>query len=681
MKDILSQLDANFARREVGIVEFAESHEFCGKKLYPRQKLLLKMIFLEELTDEEEAVLDYWERGGSDGNEVTISPYMRERMKHLRDTGYSHFREITLVGGRRSSKGFITGLCLAKKVHELVQIPDPATHYGIDREKEIVFACVAAAQQQAKDMQYADFAGTVNSCKALEPYIRKMQELEFSVETEKDRRNRDSWKRQGRTVQKDTSKIRGRALPANSRTIRGSAMMACVFDEFGFFLQGESDQADSQVYAAAIPSLSQFGMAAMIFCNSSPYAKVGMLYERYEAAMATDNGKPNDPRLFTLRFPSWALYDGWWQSPLYTGPKHCQVQCPDWDPDEKKEDDSYLYTPHDREGILIERSQEHDDPIKFKVEKRSNFAEVVDSFLNPAAVDRMFRGIPMPDGSYQELKTNRSDSTYEKEYRAHLDPSSTTAGFGFALGHVEQITMDGRTEPHVVFDIIKRWNPKDFKDEVIDWDVVIEEVLHYADIFRPREISMDQHNSKYPIQTMQRQLAARGINEVRVYEKTANLNNNWNRAEVFRTALYRNLIHAPHDTPDAKYAAEEMKYLQEIRTARVPRVEKQTVGPVQTKDMADAAFEVVESLIGNIIANDVRSDLAGAMRLGAQGGYQIGGNDRFQMRPLQSPDGRTFYGTRVGEQSFRGARRGAGKAPPTRRPIGGKPGSRKLPGW
>lgn len=686
MQDLLSQLEATFKPRHVPITEFAESHEFAGRKLYPRQKLLLKLFFLEDLTDEEEAILDYWEAGGAGGTEITISPFMRERIKYLKDNGYKHFREIVLVGGRRSSKGFVTGLSLAYKVFQLVQLQDPAQYYGIDSEKPILFSCVAAAQQQAKEMQYSDFAGMVNSVKYFNKnrHVGKMQELEFSVLTESDKRKLAAWKRQGRTVLKDTSTIRGNALPANARTIRGSATMALVFDEFAHFMQGESDQSDSEVYAAATPALAQFGRDGMIFCNSSPFAKTGKFFQRFEEAMATDNGKPASNPIFTLRLPSWALYEGWWESPLYRGPKKCITVSPEWDPLRKNPDGTNFYTVDDQQGIFIARDEEASDPIKYKVERRGHWAEVVDAYLNPASVDRMYQGRIHTDGvHYEPLKLNYTESTYEYRYRAHLDPSSTTAGFGFALAHVEEITVQGRTEQHVIFDIIKRWNPEDYQDGVIDWDAVIREVLYIADIFRPHEITMDQHNSKYPIQTMQRELRARGINEVHIHEKTANIQVNWNRAEVFRTALYRNLVHAPSkDThPDVHLSSEELKYLQEIRSSRVPRIEKQDSGPVTTKDMADCVMEVVEALIGNVIANEVRSDMAGGLRVGSPGGYGIGFNERVPYRPLTDQSGNAFYGARNGEQAFPGSKRSKGRTSPTRRPIGGAPVQRKLPGW
>jgi hypothetical protein len=233
------------------------------------------------------------------GSEIELSPDVLGRMQTLRDQGFKHFREIVLVGGRRCSKGFVTGLSLAKKMYDTLQLQDPGRHYGIDVDKEICFSCVAASLDQAKDTQYADFSSMVNSCFAMQRYIHKVQHLEFSVATESDLRKLESWKRQKRVVERDISKLRGKALPANARTIRGSATMALVFDEFAHFQQGESDQADSQVYAAAKPSLAQFGRDALIFCNSSPYSKVGTFFERYETGMATDNGAPENPEVLT----------------------------------------------------------------------------------------------------------------------------------------------------------------------------------------------------------------------------------------------------------------------------------------------------------------------------------------------------------------------------------------------
>src|ERR1700747_2246881 len=99
MADFLSQLESSFDTKPVGIVEFAQSRKFCGKPLYPRQKLLLKLFFLQDLTDYEERVLDYWISGGRHGEEVIVCPGVRERIAWCKEHGYKHFSEIVFGGG------------------------------------------------------------------------------------------------------------------------------------------------------------------------------------------------------------------------------------------------------------------------------------------------------------------------------------------------------------------------------------------------------------------------------------------------------------------------------------------------------------------------------------------------------------------------------------------------------
>lgn len=634
--DILDQVESSLTINKVGIIEFAESDEYCNKRLYPRQRLLLKLIFLEELSGEEEDVLDYWIKGGRAGTEIQISSGIRERIQYLREMGAPHFREIVFCGGRRSSKGFITGLAMAKVMWDALQLQDPGQYYGIDSEKEIYFSCVASAEIQAKKFQYADLVSTVETCKSFEPYMAKSLETEFGVMTPGDMRRQDAMKNRNRKVQRHVAKLRGNALASNASTIRGSATMALCIDEMAHMLPGESRASADQVYDAATPSLDQFGQDAIIFCNSSPYTKVGKFYERWvEAHKTRDDGSPAAPMMFGIQFPSWALYEGY---QLDTKHKHkgaISVSA-DWDPEDKDESGKHIYTVKDRNQILIARQEEEQNPEKYKVERRAKFAEVVDAYLNPNMVDRMYFGRPRqtPSGDleFDRMTSNWGEgATYRYSYIAHLDPSSTTAGFGFAMAHTEQLPNNkGEVGEHVVFDIIKRWEPKNFTNSVIDWQTIINEVFGYIQMFYPTELTFDQFQSHAPIQDLQMKVNEAGLS-TRVFEKFATNETNWQRAEVFKTALYLGLIHAPLDNPDTEWAGQELKFLQQINTAgRFPRVDKQDVGPVQTKDMADCMMTVTEKLIGNLIARHARDQLAAGPASGAAGGYSIGGSESAQ---------------------------------------------------
>lgn len=656
--DILQQVRANFTPRNVSIEEFSESSEFCNKRLYPRQKLLLKLMFLEELTAREEDTLNYWIKGGR-GGEILISPFIRERIEFLQGEDFGHFREIVMVGGRRSSKGFITGLSMSKLMFDTLALQDPGAYYGIDAEKQIYFTCLAASLDQARKYQYADFSSTVESCTAFQDNLTKLYEREFSVATESDLRKMEAHRRKSHKIGRDISKLRGIAAAANAATVRGAAAMAIAFDEMAHMEVGEETEGSAdKVYEAAIPSLAQFGRDAMIFCNSSPYTKLGKFFERYEAAMLTNQGKPANPLVMALQFPSHALFEGWWEEPLYKGKKRCITASPDWNDEKRNEDGSLFYTLDDRHAILIAREEERQNPEVFKVERRARFAEVIDAYLDPNAVDRMFLGRPTQNlDEYIPFSTNWNDPNgFLYTYKAHLDPSSTTAGFGFAMGHIEMYpTRDGDPQEHVVFDIIKRWQPERFASGVIEWEVVMKEIFGYVDMFRPVEVTCDQFQSNILTQWLTNELRKRSIGGVRVFEKTATAQTNWNRAEVFRTVLYQNLVHGPHDSKDTEYASLELKYLQQHNTGgRFPRVDKQDIGRVTTKDMADAIMSVTEGLIGNIIATRAMEGLGQtSLRPGAAGGYPIGGADRGGKG--DSPFG-DLYAKRRGEQQGIGSR-------------------------
>jgi hypothetical protein len=652
MVDFFDEISKSLAGKKVGIEEFCESSDYCNKRLYPRQKLLLKIMFLEELTGKEEDVLSYWINGGRNGNEILISPKIRERADYLREHNFPHFREMVLVGGRRSSKGFVTGLALAKKMFDVLQYQDPASHFQIDPDKEIYFSCIAASQDQAKKYQYADFSSTVARCKAMENNVTKVQELEFSVATEADKALMERFKQRSGVRSRDISKLRGVAHAANASTIRGSATIALCFDEMAHMQQeGESAQTAASVYEAAVPALAQFGKDAMIFCNSSPYTKIGKFYDRYiDGLKVDDNGKPESPYMFTFQFPSWALFEGYQGVKSKWHPPHRKVitASPDWDPDDDQ------HSEDDKDAIMLARDELRQDPDTYKVERRGQFAEIMDAFLKPEMVDRAYMGKPLRDGAYLPLKTNWNGASFLHRYKAHLDPSSTTAGFGFAMGHIEELEDDnGELRSHVVMDIVHRWKPSDFPEGVVDWEKVMNDITRWVDIFQPYEVTFDQFQSSAPIQWMNKWLREHNMSHIRVYEKTATAQYNWNRANVFRTALYQDLVHIPNDTADCEYSAQELKHLQQINTAgRFPRVDRQEIGPVQTKDMADCIMEVTESLIGNLLSNEMRLHLAEGLAMGAPGGYQIGGRheqiDQFYMKEKGTHTFREQRGSTIG---------------------------------
>ena len=595
--DLIDFFSLNLKDKKVSIVEFAESNEYCNKPLYPRQRLLLKLIFLEELTPFEEDILDEWIHNKS--GEVMLSPHIRERTQILRDRGYSHFREVMLIGGRRSSKGHITGLAVAKKIYDLINMDNPQEKYGIDRDKAIWVTTIAASEDQAKRYQFADITGSVTSCEALRPYWSKFLEKEISLMTPADIEKATQLKaRSAFKSERDLASVRVKPSAANASTIRGEATMVLVMDEMAHMMEGiNSKSGADEILEAARPALDQFKEDALIFENSSPYTKVGKFYNNYLVAMdiLPDQEQKSteilDYRMMGFQFPSWELYKDW-----------------DKDP-ERRFRNAIVLPPTEDEAMALEEER---NPEKFSVERRSKFAEVVDGFLNPNKVDDIFK--PW-DGRTLKTKYDRSGYGPEVLFKGHCDPSTTTANFGLAIGHVEHHDDEqGRSIPHVFFDYIHAWIPADFPDHTINYLDVQDEILEKIINFRPKDFTFDQFQSKGLIQWLRKQSRKSHVGDTMIREVVATEKLNYARAERFKTAINLGLVHAPADFPLLELTKNELKFLQQ----KGNRVVKQNVGPVTTKDIADCLMEVVDYLVGDFINLE---GLSSGMAMGAMGGY------------------------------------------------------------
>jgi hypothetical protein len=146
-------------------------------------------------------------------------------------------------------------------------------------------------------------------------------------------------------------------------------------------------------------------------------------------------------------------------------------------------------------------------------------------------------------------------------------------------------------------------------------------------VFRPVEFTFDQYESSHTIQVLNEDLRQRGISETKVYPIFATAKVNEQRAKNFRTAINLGRVHAPHPTTimggshnSLELVRNELKFLQE----KNGKVDRQTVGPVQTKDIADCMMAVTQALIGDSIINAYGNLENSVPQFGSQGGYSLG---------------------------------------------------------
>lgn len=305
-----------------------------------------------------------------------------------------------------------------------------------------------------------------------------------------------------------------------------------------------------------------------------------------------------NPEMLVVQLPSWGLYEDWKKSPKLGGP--------------------YIKRPiqaYDERMMRYERS----NPQKFAVERRSQFASVMDAFLDPKKVDAMFNNVPWRDPS---VLAEQVQGRLDRRYYAHVDPGLTNANFAFTIGHLEDAPEDldpeGVSWPHVIIDYMKVWKAKDFPDNTIDYVKVQREIAEVLRRFPSMvEFSADQWNSAGMLAALREEFGTRMTVRQETFTETANQE----RMERFKSALNLGWIHAYKDDfyeGGQKFAASdtaqsllgmECKFLQRKPNGKV---DKQDIGPVTTKDLFDTVNVVTDRMLKDHL------DLWQAKMLGVQ---------------------------------------------------------------
>lgn len=601
------------------IVDFATHKSFCGKRLYPRQMTLLKLIYLEteQMTDYDRDVIGGWAESFKNyNNPHGVQPDIWDRIAYLKGHGFTHFPHVQMVMGRRASKGILGGILGAERIAYLYSLGSWQQHFNQVPGQVAEIMVVATSLSQAVTRQFRDIRNTVLNCEYLKQHIIGDKQTEFYIRTPGDEQMITENRLAGITSEREIATIYCKASSSVSSSGRGGTGMFNAYDEMAHMISGTgSAKTGEEIYDAFQPSLDQFGSAAMTYIASSPYSKIGKFYDLYqqgritmdeynqregklktssfieEAAAQDIDVDPEDisaavaePTFLVIQLPSWEPYKDWQRSrEILVRPNRTRT-FPRWNNPvqfEPKEDG----TPDER--VQYRRMQRN--PDKFKVERGAQFATVQDAYLNEVMVDRMF---VTPD--WRGPLTAQHQGKLSIAYRAHADPSRTNANFGFCIAHLEEAPPDehGISWPHVIIDVLKVWKPQDFPQHTIDYVQVGEELDDYLTRFPSMtKMTYDQFNSAGFIAHQKR-----AFPNIRVLEKTFTLKENQDRFEKFKSALNLGWVHSFKDT----YAEEgqsllelELKFLQE----KNGRVDRQEVGPVQTKDLSDAVMVVVTELL------------------------------------------------------------------------------------
>jgi hypothetical protein len=630
--------------------------------LYPRQATLIKVIFLREdlFTEYDYEVVAEWEALFRTSGENGINPGILDRMRFLRENGYFYFKEILLVLGRRAGKGYVSALAMSYVLWRFMSKGNPQDHYGLDPEKRLACFIYASKKQHAIENLWGDLANVIKAAPCFSKYIARPLGASISVYAPHDFIRLKNRRERGIFDAADIATFLIQPKESTMTSGRGPASFMQGYDEMAHQVAatGASRSAE-EIYGAATPALDQFKKDAFIVEPSSPWQMVGQFYENWLKTQEVDeNGFPLYPQMFMLQLASWEIYYDWedaHQLPLF--PEGFLGDLLEYEikplPGFKKL--KIAVQEYDREMELKEKA----NPETFAVERRSKWQTTQDAYLNPANVDAMFE-----PWNGRELVMRTTAQSLSMFYKGHADPSLANANFAIAIGHKE---VDEHGILHCVFDYIHHYSPSDFPKNTVDYIQIGDDIWRLLQGFKPDEFTYDQWNSAEAIQRLNRKIQEANFpKRVSIYEVTATAPHNWERAENFKVALNQGWIHAPR----YDLAALELKYLQ-LKNGN--KVVKQDMGPVQTKDVADAMMEVVWTILGE----QVRTWTHGAMSSLMPSGSAPGGLDAYT---AERPSVQEEALMRMGASAQRGGAYGqslrGGGANPARNPLAGRRGPR-----
>ena len=580
---------------------------------------LLKLIYLETetMTDYDRDVIGQWAEGFKNFHApIGVQPDIWDRIDYLKNNNFTHFPHVQMVMGRRASKGIMGGIVGAERIAWLYSLGSWQQHFNQVPGQVAELMVVANSLSQAVTRQFRDIRNTVINCEYLRPHIVSDKQTEFYIRTPGDEQTIAENKLAGISTEREIATIYCKASSSVSTSGRGGTAIAIFYDEMAHMLAGTgSTKTGEEIYDAFQPSLDQFGSAAMTYLASSPFSKIGKFYDLYqqgrvtmdeynaregrlktstfveEAAAQDIDLEPDEisaavaePTFLVVQLPSWETYKDWDRSrEILVRPNRTRT-FPRWNSPVQFEPNAEG-SPDER--VQFRRMQRN--PDKFKVERGAQFATVQDAYLNEVMVDRMFANPGWRDPLVEQYQGKLSIA-----YRAHADPSRTNANFGFCIAHLEEAPPDehGIAWPHVIIDVLKVWKPQDFPQHTIDYVQVGEELDGYLTRFPSMvKMSYDQFNSAGFIAHQKR-----AFTNIRIIEKTFTVRENQDRFEKFKSALNLGWVHSFKDSfaEEGQSLLElELKFLQE----KNGKVDKQEIGPIQTKDLSDAVMVVTTELL------------------------------------------------------------------------------------
>lgn len=296
------------------IIEFVEAPWGLQMKLFPVQRVILKVHYGLELDDKTKFKISDWRR--QEFREVTEKEYLQ----FLHDDGRCNVREVKpgherremiLSIGRRSGKTTISACIAAYETYKLIKKEDPQGYYGLPASNNIQIISVATDKDQA-GLLYQEVSGHFRNCAFFHPFTANNTMSYARFQTPKDIERYGSYNDD--PAAKATLKITFRSCVAKG--LRGAGNIVVILDEVAHFTDKGQSGAEA-VYNAVTPSTSAFSpkdendsripigpVEGRIISISSPLGKQGQFYKLFNIAMSGGAASKN---MLAVQAPTWEV--------------------------------------------------------------------------------------------------------------------------------------------------------------------------------------------------------------------------------------------------------------------------------------------------------------------------------------------------------------------------------------
>lgn len=268
---------------------FIESPQGLNTTLYPVQRVIVRCIYGIPFDDRIEIpkyrTIKIWDEFKSNcirefTTEAEFLKWAFEEGKcnipDWRDIPKEGFRESIVFAGRRSGKSQLVAAIGAYELYRLLSLHNPQKYYDL-KTSDIDFTFLAQDDKGASRL-YTAMRGAINETPFFTPFIRVNTNAQMAFVSEADRERRDI-----------IPTIKVVSLPCTTNAVRGPSSRFLALDEFAHFASKKGATSE-EVYGAATPATSNFVNSAgknedMILCISSPWKKIGKMYDLHKQAM------------------------------------------------------------------------------------------------------------------------------------------------------------------------------------------------------------------------------------------------------------------------------------------------------------------------------------------------------------------------------------------------------------